>query len=69
MEKLIEIYPAGVHEAKAYEVFCAKRFRALKVERVHAGTYKADEEIIEVMEVELAKAGVRFTRVSEDSVD
>lgn len=51
---------------RAYEVFCAKRFRALLVAREDAGTYSGDDEAMEMFCAELEAVGVPYMNVNED---
>lgn len=62
----IEIYPDKKHEAKAYEVFCQKRFKALMVQKGN-GVYSGDTEIMGVFCEELRKSQVVFMPLVVDS--
>jgi len=60
MMNRIEIYPSREHLDKAYGVFCAKRFKALLVERSSSGIYEGDSLAMDLFCAELRKAGALF---------
>jgi hypothetical protein len=56
----IEIYPSKADQAKAYGIYCEKRFRAFGIERREAGVYSGDSDSMEMFTVELWKNKILF---------
>jgi len=65
MKNVIEIYPSKEHTAKAYEIFCEKRFRALLVEKAGETIYQGDQLAITLFCGELRLSGVLYSNISK----
>lgn len=72
-EVILSIAPFTTDELGAYQIYCDKRFRALGIQKYPnanakgaPSAYVGDEEMIEIFETELWRAGLLAARSTED---